>query len=275
MGNRVECREFLDWALPRMGFRPAGFWRVRGQVCKRIGRRLRTLALRDLGEYRRVLEYDTNEWTVLDSLCRITISRFCRDRAVFDWLLHVGLPELAEAAMAQGRDVLSCWSAGCGSGEEPFTLRLLWDLSLADRFPALRFDILATDTDATVLERARRARYPGGSMKELPEPWIRKAFTADEGDFRLRESFRYGVRFLRQDIRRKTPDGPFDLVLCRNLVFTYFERPLQRELLARIRTTLVDGGILVVGRKETLPENGDGFGMVAASPGIYRLPLKV
>ena len=87
----TDCREFLDWALPRLGFRRAGFRHVRGQVCKRIGRRLRALDLPDHGAYRQLLDADPGEWATLDSFCRITISRFCRDRQVIDWLEQVAL----------------------------------------------------------------------------------------------------------------------------------------------------------------------------------------
>jgi chemotaxis protein methyltransferase CheR len=133
-GAKADCHEFLDWALPRMGFRVAGFRRVRGQVCKRIRRRLHELALGDLADYRRHLQFKPDEWETLDGLCHITISRFCRDRQVFDWLRRTGLPELAAQAVAEGRNHLSCWSAGCAGGEEPYTLRLIWDLCLAGRF---------------------------------------------------------------------------------------------------------------------------------------------
>lgn len=96
----TECREFLDWALPRMGFRRAGFQRVRGQVCKRVGRRLHELGLPDPGAYRRLLATEPGEWSKLDSFCRITISRFCRDRQVFEWLKQTALPDLAGRALA-------------------------------------------------------------------------------------------------------------------------------------------------------------------------------
>jgi chemotaxis protein methyltransferase CheR len=267
----TECHKFLAWALPRMGFRPAGFRRVRGQVCKRVARRMRTLGLADLDAYRRRLEADPGEWGRLDSFCRITISRFCRDRPVFEWLERTGLPELASIASAEGRNALSCWSAGCGSGEEPYTLRILWDLCLAARFPALQFEIVATDADTAMLARARQAVYPAGCLRELPRTWIEQAFARMGDEYRLREPFRHGVRFVRQDIRREMPAGPFDVVLCRNLVFTYFDRTVQRSVLSRTARRMSRGGILVIGRNETLPEGSNGFRMAAGASGIFRL----
>jgi chemotaxis protein methyltransferase CheR len=266
----AECRKFLDWALPRMGFRPAGFHRVRGQVCKRIGRRLRALEVPDLAAYRRLLDDDPGEWAALDSLCRITISRFCRDRPVFEWLEKIGLPDLVGGVLAQGRTALRCWSAGCGGGEEPYTLRILWEECLASRFPALRLDVVATDAAPAMLARARRAAYQAGTLRELPESWVADAFTLSDGEYRLRERFRTGIRFLRQDIRRRMPSGSFDLVLCRNLAFTYFDEAGQRSVLGRIARRMIDGGILIVGRKENIPGDAAAFLPQPGAPGAYR-----
>lgn len=224
----------------------------------------------DLNAYRRRLEADPEEWRRLDSFCRITISRFCRDRLIFDWLERVGFPALADAALAMGRNKITCWSAGCGSGEEPYTLRILWELCLADRFPSLRLDIVATDADSVVLNRARRAIYSAGCLREVPRARIEQAFVVRDGEYRLREEFRHGVRFIRQDIRRETPAGPFDLVFCRNLAFTYFDEAVQRRLLTRISHRMVRGGILIIGRNESLPSEVDGFKIEKDAPGLYR-----
>lgn len=266
----TECREFLDWALPLLGFRRAGFRRVRGQVCKRIGRRLHALDLPDPGAYRQLLEVDSGEWVKLDSFCRITISRFCRDRQVFEWLEQTAIPDLASRALSQDRAVLRCWSAGCGGGEESYTLRILWNLCLASRFPALRLDIVATDAAPAMLARARRAAYQAGTLRELPESRVADAFTRAQGEYRLRQEFRTGIRFLRQDIRQRMPRGPFDLVLCRNLVFTYFDEAGQRRVLRRIARRMTAGGILLIGRNERLPADAPDFGEDSATAGAYR-----
>lgn len=110
-----DCVSFLQWALPRLGFRWPGFRKVRRQVCKRIDRRIGKLKLPGPAAYREYLEQVASEWDVLDQFCRISISRFYRDRRVFDHLRDTVLPELADAAMASGESVLRCWSAGCAS----------------------------------------------------------------------------------------------------------------------------------------------------------------
>ena len=103
----ADCREFLDWALPRLGFRRAGFRRVRGQVRKRLARRLDELGLADLEAYRSRLATDAAEWECLDALCRVTVSRMYRDRAVWDLVADSLLPELARLDFIAARSFSS------------------------------------------------------------------------------------------------------------------------------------------------------------------------
>ena len=81
--NDADCIRFLQWSLPRLGLRWAGFRRVRGQVCKRLRKRLAALGLNDLSDYRALLAADAAEWRQLDGLCRVSISRFYRDQGVW------------------------------------------------------------------------------------------------------------------------------------------------------------------------------------------------
>lgn len=231
-------------------------------MCRRIRRRIRELGLADEIEYRAFLEAHEDEWLRLDACCRVTISRFFRDREVFEVLQGVVLPKMLGEAREAERTELRCWSSGCGSGEEAFTLSLLWRLAsagkptaaLSERYPEVTLSVTGTDTDPKVLERARNAVYPEGAMRDLPSAWIQRAFDPVDGEFSLRRSFREGVAFLLQDVRDSMPDGPFDLILCRNLVFTYFEEGLQEEILFPLLGRLREGGILAIGGHEELPQ---------------------
>jgi chemotaxis protein methyltransferase CheR len=256
------CVEFLQWALPRMGLRWEGFRKVRRQVCRRVRRRLDALGLADLDGYRAHLEAHPGEWALLDSLTAITISRFARDREVFEALAREVLP-----AVGAGRDRLSVWSAGCASGEEPYTLALL----AAERLAGVRLDILATDMDANVLRRAEDAAYGWGSVKELPEAWRARGFVRRDGLYVLRPEYRRPVTLRRHDVREPPPEGPFDLVLCRNVTFTYHALEGQRVVLGHFARALRAGGALVIGAHESLPGNGDGpFAPWPGARCIYR-----
>jgi chemotaxis protein methyltransferase CheR len=253
------CIAFLQWALPRLGLRWPGFRRVRGQVCKRVSRRAAELGLADVGAYRAYLEADPEEWARLDRFCFISVSRFFRDRGLFECVGDEILPRLAAAARERGAGAVRAWSAGCASGEEPYSLALVWRFAVAAGFPDLAFQVVATDADPGLLDRARRACYGAGSLKDLPAPWRERAFARRGALWCLREGGREGVAFHLQDLRRERPEGRFDLVLCRNLAFTYFEDTLQRQVLARLTAALRPGGALVLGRHERLPEDASGL----------------
>ncbi|MEW6519278.1 MAG: protein-glutamate O-methyltransferase CheR [Thermodesulfobacteriota bacterium] len=252
-----ECIELLQWALPRLGLRWPGFRKVRRQVCRRLARRLGELGLDGVAAYRNLLKERSGEWQELDRLCRITISRFLRDREVYDFLADPVFPALAVQARARGEAALRCWSAGCCAGEEPYTLALLWQYLLAPQLAGeVRLEIVATDVDPAMLARARAGRYGRGSLRELPAEWVRGSFRREQDDFVLSEPVRSRVAFLCHDLRDEPPfAAQFQLILCRNLAFTYFDAASQLAVLARLCRSLRPGGALVIGCHERLPDH--------------------
>jgi len=249
----AELVAFLQRVLPRLSLRFRGFRRVRGQVRKRLARRLGALSLPDLEAYERLLAADPQELQRLDEMCRITISRFGRDQGVWKQLRESVLPALCRRARTAGRAQLRALSAGCASGEEPYTLSLLWHLACPDACTSLSLHIDASDANVDLLERARRGCYDRGTLRELPSSWIEEAFEPDNGRMRLRDCYRTRVRFLQQDIRVTLPAGPYDIVLARNLPFTYFDEDLQCRVLSELHARLAPGGALVIGSHEHLP----------------------
>jgi chemotaxis protein methyltransferase CheR len=247
----AECVDFLQWALPRLGLRWQGFRKVRRQVCRRISRRLAELGL-SADAYRTYLEGEEQEWDALARLCRVTISRFWRDRAVFEALRDEVLPALGPNVRA--------WSAGCASGEEPYSL------VLAAAEARVAIDVVATDVDPALLERAQSACYRDSSLRDLPPELRARCFE----DGCLRAEYRESVDFLSHDVRDGAPDGPFDVVLCRNLVFTYFADELQRDVGGHLARSLRDGGALVVGTHEAVPEGLNGLEPWPPARGVYR-----
>ncbi len=265
-----DCVVFLKWAMPRLGLSWPGFAHCHRQVCKRIHRRSTELGLPDFAAYRDyVLDHDT-EWEVIDSCCRVTVSRFYRDAEVFDRIKSNVLPRLAHTAQARGDTVVRAWSAGCGAGEEPFSIALAWHLGPAARTPGLRLEIVATDIDDKQLARARGGCYRPASLRELPPDWVRIAFLSAGALRCLRPEYQQCVEFLLQDIRANAPKGPFDLILCRNLAFTYFDAVQQRAVLAMLSRELAPSGVLVIGRRERLPDDGGSFAGEASGLGIFR-----
>lgn len=263
----TDCVRFLRWALPRLQRPWGGFRKVRTQVCKRVQRRAAELGLANTGDYWNHLEREPHEWERLDALLPITISRFYRDKAVWDYLAASVLPTLAEAA--HGR-VVRALSLGCASGEEPYTLKLAWHFAVQPRYPQAALAIVATDVVDEVLARAQGACYALSTLRQLPAAWRRQAFSHGDDEYCLRAPYRADVAFVRQDLREGLPAGTFDIIFCRNLLFTYFEEPAQRELLDRMLGDLREGGALVIGRHERLPLSSS---VLPSWPGADRLGI--
>jgi chemotaxis protein methyltransferase CheR len=249
-----------------MHMRWAGFRKVRNQVCKRLRRRIRTLQLTGLDEYREYLHRHHEEWRVVDQDCRITISRFFRDKQLWAVLAQRVLPELAARRTGGGnaphrrpaRGAVQCWSIGCAGGEEPYTLSALWEFCIKNDYPQAGIHILATDADPHQIERAQKGNYSLGTLKELPATWREHMFIKCDDRFELRPRLKVPVELAVHDIRTDPLHGRFDLVLCRNLVFTYFDEMLQTRILKNLSAHMQPHGVLVIGAHEALPI-GHGF----------------
>jgi chemotaxis protein methyltransferase CheR len=265
-----DCVQFLQWALPQLQLRWPGFRKVRGQVCKRIARRLRQLDMADISAYQAFLLEHHQEWSVFDELARITISRFYRDKAVFDFLSREVLPELAQRARMRRAGDLKLWSAGCASGEEAYTLSLIWRLQLQSHYPDIAISITATDASADMIARAQQGCYTYSSIKNLPPQWRELDFTKQAARYCLKSEFRRCVRLMQLDIRQHSPGDSYDLVVCRNLVFTYFDTALQCRVLERILQALKPGGVLLIGSHENLPPCSEQFRTWSDKHKIYQ-----
>jgi chemotaxis protein methyltransferase CheR len=265
----TDCVAFLQYALPHLDLRWSGYRKVRRQVCRRIARRVTDLQLRDLAAYRQRLETDPAEWQALDDCCHITISRFFRDGRVFEILRTRVLPDVAARAARDGREA-RIWSAGCASGEEPYTLKILWDLEIARSYPCGPLSLVATDIDASVLARAHQGIFEATSLRELPSCFIEEAFDRANNRYCVKPEFRQGINFLVQDLRAQTATGPFDLVLCRYVALTYFAEPLQRRTLMRIFRQLLPGAYLAIGAHERMPDRDVGLTPLSGSPQIFQ-----
>lgn len=207
------------------------------------------LGLHEFGLYLRHLRADPEEREFLRPLLTVTISRFYRNRRAFEALAQRVLPLLAARS-----ETVRAWSAGCASGEEPYTLRMVWEELLP---PGARLTVTATDIDDASLSRARAGLYEASSLREVPPEVAARRFRPEGDRFRISEGIRGGVSFLRHDLQHDDPPGTFDLVLCRNAAFTYFDRPARLRAAERIASALSPGGFLMIGRTETLPPGSE------------------
>ncbi|HET7040337.1 MAG TPA: protein-glutamate O-methyltransferase CheR [Gemmatimonadales bacterium] len=216
---------------------------------RRLAVRMRARGVHTYGDYARVLATDRAEYDRLVDALTINVTKFYRNRETWDALAARYLPELWEARGGAVR----CWSAGCATGEEPFTLAIL----LLEAARGLRRSLPegarvdATDLDPGALAQAQAGRYRAAAFDELPADLAHRYFAPGEPRAVLDE-VRARVRFHRHDLLREPPPAaPYDLILCRNVVI-YFDRSTQERLFTGFAEALAPGGVLVLGKVETL-----------------------
>ena len=249
----------------------SGFRKVRGQVCKRLRQRLCTLEIDTLDDYRVYLQNHSQEWQQLDGICRVTISRFNRDIMMFRHISEQILPKLVQHVIAtMQKPCIRVWSAGCASGEEPYTLNLIWQFEWARRFPQISMQIIATDVNESLLRRAHTACYPFCSIKRLPPEWRLRAFEQQDDLYCLTSRYQKNIDFRFHDVRDPLSIEPFHIILCRNLAFTYYDSDLQQCVIDTIHKNLHPGGFLVLGAHEQLKDTKKRFNIYSKPLSIYQ-----
>jgi chemotaxis methyl-accepting protein methylase len=231
--------------------------RARGLACdgykpnclrRRLAVRMRARGVHTYDAYAELLRQDAGEYDRLLDALTINVTKFFRNRDAWDTLAARFLPDLWAAA----RGAVRCWSAGCASGEEPYTLAiLLLEHARRSGTRADRCAVDATDLDPAVLARARAGRYRAAALDETPPALTERYFTGAD-PWTVGPDVRARVRFLGHDLLREpAPEAPYDLIACRNVVI-YFERPNQERLYHAFADALRPGGVLMLGKVETL-----------------------
>lgn len=217
---------------------------------RRIAVRMRARGVHGFTEYAALLDADPREYERLIDALTINVTRLFRNREVYEVIERVVIPTLWELPDAPIR----VWSAGCSSGEEPYSLAVLFHLHAArtnDRARLARVDIHGTDIDRVSLENAARGGFDEGDFAETP-PLVRSTYFAHEPPFTVRQDVQQITRFSRLDLLHDpAPPVPHHLILCRN-VLIYFDRDSQERIFSAFHDALAPGGFLVLGKVETL-----------------------
>lgn len=235
-----------DILLARRGF-DLGMYKDRC-IKRRIAARIRSLGYSDPRPYLDRLGEDEAEVELLLGALSIHVSQFFRNPSTYFSLERQVLPDLIHRVRDLGRSELRLWSAGCAGGEEAYSLALL----MAELAPAeMKVAILGSDVSEGVLAQARQGLFPPARLTEVPPHLLDRYFRAEGGQYRLDAEVRRSVTFLRHDLLAPDDYAPADLILCRN-VLIYFSREEQELILGRFAAALTPGGVLVLGRAETL-----------------------
>lgn len=215
---------------------------------RRLAVRMRARGAHSYADYAAILAADTGEYDRLLDALTINVTKFFRNRETWDVLAERVLPTLGDAADGG----LRCWSAGCATGEEPYSIAiLLLEEARRGARRAAPGRVDATDLDPTVLARARDGAYRPAALEETPPAFVGRYFTGTDPCV-VAEPVRALVTFHRHDLLREPPPAPpYDLIMCRNVVI-YFERANQERLYHAFADALRPGGVLVLGKVETL-----------------------
>jgi chemotaxis protein methyltransferase CheR len=209
------------------------------------------------------------ELEVLSEMLRVGETRFFRHKPHVAAIKGRLMPERARAAQLAGRS-LRAWSAGCATGEEAWTLAMLLDDAPTESGPLTRgFEVLGTDLSDDALDRARAGLYSAERLADIPDELRKRHFEATDPPT-INSRLRRFVHFQRHNLLSTRYPGPFDLILCRN-VLIYFDAATRAEVIERLARALYPGGYLFLGYSETLRDHLDLFEQVRDDEGlVYR-----
>ena len=198
----------------------------------------------------------------------VSISRFFRDGPLWQVLEREILPSL----IAEHHNGLRVWSAGCALGQEVYSFAILWTM-LAGKTAAIPpLELWATDVNLSYLERAMEGIYPAGVLARVPEKMRDRFFRpAGRSQRRVADEIREGIQWRVHDLTADAPPArDFHIVFLRNNLLTYYRDEIVAAALPSIADSLVPGGVLVIGRKERLPDFLKGFTPHTAVSCLYR-----
>jgi chemotaxis protein methyltransferase CheR len=242
---------------------------------RRIAVRVRATGARDYLDYMRILRNDPEEYVKLLNELTINVTQFFRDPDVYRKLRDHVIPDLLDAKRSLGSKSLRIWSAGCASGEEVYSMAMLVEHRLGIRGEKDRWNIkvVGSDYDPGSLVVAKKGVYQGVEMLDdmRAEEFFDVERKEDTQVFRVNDVLRRRVRFEKINLLEEQAKTHFDMVLCRN-VLIYFDRSVQKRLIASLSSSLAKDGYLVLGKSETLGIEA-GQSMTSAFPRerIYRL----
>lgn len=238
-------------------------------VYGRISRRLRKLEMSNFGQYLKLLEGgDENELVEFTNAITTNLTSFFREPHHFDFLVKDAIPKLIRSRLNKR---LRIWSAGCSTGEEPYTIAM----TLREAIPNINqwdVKILATDLDSNVLAKGKSGIYELERINGIPDSkakkWFRKGRGEHEGKVKVAAELQELITFNQLNLMNEWPiRGEFDIIFCRNVVI-YFSKETQKVLFDRFANNLAKDGYLIVGHSESLHKVTNRFQLIGKT--IYR-----
>jgi two-component system CheB/CheR fusion protein len=243
----VEFERLLEFIKTERGFDFTGY--KRPTLIRRVQKRMQAVGIDGYSDYREHLDEHDAEFVELFDTILINVTGFFRDPPAWAFLAEEIVPALL--ARKAPDEAVRVWSAGCATGEEAYSLAILFAEALGEEAFRNRTKIYATDVDDAALTDARHGRYPAASVEDVPDALRDKYFEPLNGRFAFRAELRRSVIFGRNDILQDPPISRIDLIAARNTLM-YFRPEAQRRILSSFHFALNPEGYLFLGKSEVL-----------------------
>ena len=259
-----QFRQILDY----FGLSWKGYRRVRKGVKRRLARYLQDQGFRGMEPFLTALGRDPGQRAEAEKLLSVSISRFFRDRNLWQAIEEFVFPAL----IAGETQKIKVWSAGCAGGEEAYTFKILWEKTRerVGQMPGL--ELWATDFNPEYLARAQEGAYSAGSLKELPDE-LRPNYlrSLPHQRFSVTDTIKEGVRWKVHHLCRDDPPAKdFSLIFLRNNLLTYYQDALRDPAFSIVTAALIPGGFFITGAREKLPYGFTVLLPFSGHPGIYQ-----
>ncbi len=238
-----------------------------GTIERRIERRMAMAGIDDSTRYLELLTKDPTELERLADDLFINVTRFFRDAKAFELLAEKIVPELVRAQPPERP--IRIWVAGCSTGEEAYSIAMLFleEITAAQR--NMRLQIFASDIDEDAVAFAREGLYPSSIEADVPPTRLSRFFTKEDQRYRVSRELRAAIVFSVHDVVSDAPFSRLDLISCRNLLI-YLRAEVQQKVLSLFHFALREGGILFLGPSETVRGASDRFESVSKKQRLYR-----
>lgn len=238
----------------------------RTTVLRRIERRMVVTHSTSLADYAKLLGDNVDEVNVLVKEILIGVTNFFRDAPFFEKLKYSAIYNIVERA--NEKDPIRVWSAGCSTGEEAYSIAILFQEVLEELQVKRDIKIFATDVDTKAIEQAGKGIFSENILDDVSTERLAKYFTKRNDQYQISKDIRRMIIFAPHNMFSDPPFGKLDLISCRN-VMIYFQPVLQRGLFAIFHSALKKGGYLFLGKSETASEYSSVFKPVCSAEKIY------
>lgn len=239
----------------------------RPTLLRRIGRRVRVLKLDSLEGYYEYLKAHKEEVQILYKEFLIGVTKFFRDFKVWELLQSEVISEII--ASKEDGDIIKIWDVGCSTGEEPYSLGILFLDEIEKQKKDISLKIFATDISQDHLDIAGRGTYSENVLSDLSSERLRKYFRKQSENFIVKDNLRKCIIFSNHDITNDPPFKNMDMVMCRNLLI-YLQNDVQSKVIHLLHYALKQDGILTLGSSESLGVHKDNFEEINRKWNIYR-----